>query len=169
MFRRTDEGYGLEPRWRELDAPLPELWTAYSREEIPGLFGLNVPRNFLNQGFVATPHHIFLFVTLNKEDLPEEYRYQDGFLGPEVFQWESQRRTKQDSKTGRSIQNHRELEFAVQLFVRRDKKVAGRTQPFTYCGPVEFVRWEGEHPIRVEWKLAEPVPERLRERFSVDR
>jgi hypothetical protein len=55
------------------------------------------------------------------------------------------------------IRHHRERGITVHLFVRQRAKVAGRVQPFVYCGEVEFEGWEGEKPITVRWKLASPV------------
>ncbi len=45
----------------ELEA---ELWRRYSREEIPGLFGLKFNPGKWNLGFVSIPGHLFLLVTL---------------------------------------------------------------------------------------------------------
>jgi len=43
--------------------------------------------------------------------------------------------------------------------VRSQKKRAGGgAAPFVHCGDVEFVRWRGEKPITVQWKLPEAVP-----------
>ena len=37
--------------------------------------------------------------------------------------------------------------------------VDGKGAPFVYCGPVQFIDWEGDQPITVRWKLSEPVLE----------
>jgi hypothetical protein len=50
----------------------------------------------------------------------------------------------------------------VHLFVRAQGKSRTGTEPFTYCGPLTFERWENDNPITVWWRLAEPVPETLR-------
>jgi len=51
----------------------------------------------------------------------------------------------------------------VHLFVRATSKVAGKTQPFIYCGELEFERWEGDKPITVWWRLSAPVRTELRD------
>ena len=43
-----------------------QLWRAYSREEIPPLFGLEFSTAIWNVGFVRKPGHIFLLATLDK-------------------------------------------------------------------------------------------------------
>jgi hypothetical protein len=120
-----------------------------------------------NSGFVKREGHLFLLVTLEKGDLADTFRYRDRFLGPDLFQWESQNRTRQDSPAGRTLRRHKEEGYEVHLFVRRTKKIQGRAAPFVYCGEVEFVDWDGDAPISIRWRLPEPVPAALREALGV--
>ena len=138
-----------------------ELWQTYMREEIPPLFGLAFSQAIWNAGFIAVRQHIFLLVTLEKEDLLEGHRYHDHFLSPNRFEWQSQNRTTQQSKHGQMLKPHQDLEIPVHLFVRRAKKNNGKPAPFYYCGDVSFISWRGEKPITIEWQLPEPVPGRL--------
>ena len=48
-----------------------------------------------------------------------------------------------------------------------EHKVGGKAQPFIYCGPLTFERWEGTQPITVWWKLATAVPGELRGELRV--
>jgi len=70
---------------------------------------------------------------------------------------------------GQMIQNHRAESTAVHLFVRPTGKVAGKTQPFLYCGELEFERWEGDKPITVWWKLNSAVPRELKDSLRLPR
>ncbi|HEV8483775.1 MAG TPA: DUF3427 domain-containing protein, partial [Blastocatellia bacterium] len=163
-LRRTGAEWGLEP----LGAATltAALWKAYQREEIAPLFGLSYSEAIWNVGFVSQDQHTFLLVTLQKPG--QGAAYQNSFLSPNKFQWESQNQTKQGDKRGRSIRDHKDLGIDVHLFVReRPKLPGGKGAPFTYCGPVEFVSWEGEKPITVVWNLSEPIPEALREKLHV--
>ena len=167
----SDGAWRLSPSRR--DAP-PEItrWTAYSREQIPPLFGDTFSEARWNAGFVVSPtkdpRNVFLLVTLEKVDLHEDFQYVDRFLAPDMFQWSSQNRTAQGSKAGQIIRDHARNHIAVHLFVRPRKKLPrSASAPFVYCGPVRFEGWEGEKPIKVRWKLEEPVPERLRAFLSV--
>lgn len=108
-----------------------------------------------------------LLVTLEKESLEKQFRYRGQFLGPDIFQWQSQNRTTQRSAVGQAIKHHRERGAEIHLFVRRHPKSGGRAAPFVYCGQLEFLDWEGERPITVRWRLANPLSERLRELFQV--
>jgi hypothetical protein len=113
-------------------------------------------------GIVERPDSLTFFVTLDKEQHAETYQYRDQFLSPTEFQWQSQNKNTQASSIGQAIRHHRERGITVHLFVRGQAKVNGKTQPFIYCGALEFERWEGEKPITVWWRLGEAVPEQLR-------
>lgn len=146
----------------------PVLWKAYSREQIPGLFGLEFNPSLWQQGFVPRDNKTFLLVTLDKSTAAEQHRYEDHFLSPHDFRWQSQNRTSQTSKHGKSIRDHKTLGIDVLLFVRqRAKTREGKASPFVYCGSVEFVDWSGDAPITVNWRLREAVPARLQSDLRV--
>jgi hypothetical protein len=159
-LRQASNAWQLEPVHVE---PLElHLWNRYSREQIPGLFGLTFSQAIWNTGYVSRQGHIFLLVTLQKGDLHESFQYQDRFLSPSLFQWQSQNRTSQNDAEGIAIKNHVAKGIPVHLFVRLTKKAAaGVAVPFLYCGDVLFQDWEGERPITVRWALSTPVPERM--------
>ena len=136
------------------------LWQSYPRKEIAERFEEDYSRNW-GQGVVRRGDQYFLFVTLEKAGLPAEHRYQDRFLSRTSFEWQSQNRTRRDSKTGDSFRRHAELGITIHLFIRKQAKLEGRGAPFFYCGPIEFVDWEGDQPITVRWRLSEAVPESL--------
>jgi hypothetical protein len=164
-YQRREEGGRDEPRGP--GKRVAARWQHYLREDIPPLFGLAFSEAVWNSGFVKRERHLFLLVTLEKGDLADSFRYKDRFLGPDVFQWESQNRTRQDSSVGQVLRHHKEEGCSVHLFVRRTKKIKGSAAPFVYGGAVEFVDWEGNAPITVRWRLPEPVPPALREALAV--
>ena len=137
-----------------------ELWNSYSRQEIVERFGHDYSRNW-GQGVVRRGKEYFFFVTLEKKNLPAEHRYSDRFLSREVFEWQSQNRTRRDSGTGENFRDHAESGISIQLFVRKHSKIEGRGAPFVYCGPLQFIDWEGDQPITVRWRLSEAVPDSL--------
>ena len=138
------------------------------REEIPPLFGLEFNMAIWNSGFVKLLGHLFLLATLEKEGLDEKFKYQDRFLAPDLFQWQSQNRTKQDSPHGKAIRDHVAEGLAVHLFVRRFKRInGGGAAPFLYIGDVGFQSWDGNSPITVKWKLGRPVPSTLWESLGI--
>jgi len=139
----------------------PKLWERYLREKIPTEFGLAFNQATWNVGFVVSPPHVFLLVTLAKEDMNPDHRYADHFISDQEFSWQSQNRTRQNSKHGQIIKNHRAMGIHVHLFVRPTKRVGQAPTPFLYCGEVDFISWEGDTPITVRWSLRERVPQSL--------
>ena len=135
------------------------LWTSYMREDIPPLFGFDFNAGIWRQGFVVQGSEVFLLVTLEKEGLEEGHQYDDRFLSPTEFQWQSQNRTRQQSKHGVIISQHVSEGYDVHLFVRKTKKHGSRAAPFFYCGQLDFQSWHGEQPINVQWRLRNAVPE----------
>ena len=99
--------------------------------------------------------------------MPEEHRYEDAFLSPTIFQWQTQNRTRQDSRHGQVFRDAEGHGKTIHLFVRLRGKEKGTTVPFVYCGVPEFIDWEGEKPITIRWRLKDAVPEYLREKLNV--
>lgn len=166
---RDKEGDEAEVVVRTVTAPPagPTLWQSYLRENIPPLFGLTFSVAIWNAGFVTSDRDLFLLVTLEKDDLPDDHDYEDKFLSPDRFQWKSQNRTTQASKHGQMLRHHVAKGLKVHLFVRRSKKIRSQSAPFYYCGQVTFETWEGERPITINWRLPTPVPERLHALFLI--
>ncbi len=135
------------------------LWKRYSREQIPSFFGLQFNPAIWNTGFVVQKPHIFLLTTLDKAGQRESHQYQDHFLSPDRFAWQSQNRTTQQSKAGQLL---RHPDSVVHLFVRPAKR-----EPFYYCGKLQFADWQGEQPINVIWTLLNAVPEALHKTLGV--
>jgi hypothetical protein len=146
----------------------PELWQPYQRRQVPPLFGLRFSTGSWNAGVVRADNHIFLLVTLAKETMGINPEYEDHFLSPDTFQWQSQRSTTQASKRGDEIRNHAMKGITLHLFVRRDAKTPqGTGAPFYYCGEVDFLKWHGEKPITVQLRLRHPLPSRLQQQFRI--
>lgn len=169
LFEPLENGYRMRPAIlpKEDSVSGPELWTPYLREQIPPLFDLTFSVAIWNAGFIATARRIILLVTLEKDGMPENHKYEDKFLSPKIFQWRSQNRTTQASKHGQMIKCHVENNTKVHLFVRPTKKIRSRSAPFYYCGEVIFDGWRDEKPITIDWNLTTPVPERLHQLLSI--
>jgi superfamily II DNA or RNA helicase/diadenosine tetraphosphate (Ap4A) HIT family hydrolase len=161
-FRKDGSAIVLEPFGSSLKSGSgPRLWERYPRERIPSEFGLEFNPAIWNVGFVVSQPHIFLLVTLTKEDMNPDHRYSDQFLSHEEFGWQSQNRTSQSSRHGQMIRGHRAMGIHVHLFVRPNKRTGPTPTQFIYCGEVEFVSWEGDRPITVRWRLENRVPQSL--------
>ena len=110
-----------------------------------------------------------LFITLNKSD--KDYSpttlYKDYSINNELFHWQSQSTTSEESNTGlryfdtskdemKKVDGHK-----VLLFVRKYRKEKGMAAPFYFLGPASYVKHEGSRPINIIWNLETPMPEIL--------
>lgn len=100
------------------------------------------------------------FVTLEKSE--REYSpstlYKDYAISSTLFHWESQSTTTRQSKAGQRYIHHRNHSGNILLFVRPKKKHEGRTMPYTFLGPADYVSHKGDRPISFVWKLRRPMP-----------
>lgn len=79
--------------------------------------------------------NFFFFIDLVKEGKEKRFHFNDYFDG-DIFHWDSQ--TTQHINSPR-IQQILKKEIPILLFVRIYPKVKGQTQPFVYCGRIEYV------------------------------
>lgn len=170
LFERRGFEYVMRPaRDEDIDAPGPVPWSKYTRDTGLRALNLKLKNQWERQtGIVERPDRLVFFVTLDKAQHAEEYRYKDRFISRREFEWQSQNRTRQQSALGQQIRQHREKGTAIHLFVRRMAKVRGQTQEFYYAGNLDFLEWEGEMPITVRWRLSHQMPERLWEELGAD-
>jgi hypothetical protein len=163
LFERRGLQYVMRPAGAEdIDVSGPVPWSTYTRDTGLRALNLKLKNQWERQsGIVERPDRLVFFVTLDKGQHAEEYKYKDRFLSPTEFEWQSQNRTRQDSPLGQQMRQHRENGTAVHLFVRKMAKVRGQTQEFYYAGELAFLRWKGKAPITVWWQVKEAVPERV--------
>lgn len=168
---QVDGQWSLSPEGEAESNDRPQIGRRYAREQIPGLFGETFSTAIWNVGFVvissASPRHLVLMVTLDKDDMQSAHQYGDRFLSASALVWHSQNRTAQSSKHGQLIREHARRGIAVELFVRPKKKLRGSPAPFTYCGQLQFESWEGEQPIEVRWRLLTPASPAMRKEFGI--
>lgn len=144
----------------------PVLWGLYDRDAIAELFGhRNNPSWRVGHRDVdvgGRPHTV-LMVNLHKgNDVPLEHRYADRFVSRGELQWESQVTTTAAGAKGRRITGQHRDGRTIHLFVRYETKdEAGKSEPYVYCGTLQYLRHEGELPMRVWFRLDEPLPEAL--------
>jgi hypothetical protein len=139
------------------------LHARYTRNEICVAFGIADPTN-VREGVKWVPDEQadLFFVTLQKSE--EHYSpttmYQDRAITDTLFQWESQSTTPSNSPVGQRYINHVALGSTVHLFLRATKKADGDlgVPPYLYAGPMTYERHTGDRPMRIEWRLHDPLP-----------
>ena len=103
-----------------------------------------------------------LFVTLNKadKDYSPTTMYNDYSISENLFHWQSQSTTAENSPTGQRYIHHKERGSKVLLFVREFKsdRVTGGAEAYTYLGTANYVKHEGSRPMNITWRLDRPIP-----------
>lgn len=146
-----------------------EVYCNYSRDQIFAALGLEKPNSVRegvkylhsrNSQVVNLDTDVFL-ITLNKseKEFSESTRYEDYSIDKNLFHWQSQNATTQESKTGQRYLNQRKTGSIVLLFVREQKKdPQGGSQNYTFLGPAQIVKAYGSQPITIIYKLDNPIP-----------
>jgi hypothetical protein len=89
--------------------------------------------------------------------------YRDYLVSRQILRWESQGATNQSSPTGQNLIHHLERGISIHLFVRKTKYLGNKVLPYQYLGKATCVKFEGECPIRFDWKLEHLMPGELLE------
>ena len=105
----------------------------YTRAELDLVLGVNKFKG-TREGKVYLKDATFLFVTLDKSNKPATYNYNDYFDG-NYFHWESQIRQGINSP---AIQKMIKGRVKVFLMARTNDKIKSKTQPFTFCGKLQY-------------------------------
>ena len=146
-----------------------ELHAHYGNTEIQSAFGRDVFSGSAQSGpgvlSFKEKNAYALLITLQKSerDFSPSTMYRDYPLSPQIFHWESQGNTTQDSPTGQNLINHVQRGISIHLFVRRTKYLGNKVQPFQYLGKATRIKHEGECPISFDWKLEHLMPGELLE------
>ena len=135
---------------------LSEILAAFGRIS-PGQFYQHREGPFRHPG---TNSDLF-FVTLEKDEkhYSPSTLYNDYAISATRFHWQSQSILRQRNETAQRYIEHEARGGHVFLFVRsRRKRSDGRTMPYTFLGPCDYVSHHGERPINFVWQLRRPMP-----------
>lgn len=145
------------------DVPL-SLHARYTRSEVLAAIGRStVKKPFTHREGPLWHEQLktdFFFVTLEKNEkhYSPSTRYRDYAISAELFHWESQSGTREATKTGQRYIHHESRGTHVMLFVRETNERDGQTLPFTFLGPMSYVKHTGELPMAITWRLVRPIP-----------
>jgi hypothetical protein len=143
-----------------------DLHARYTRDEIlAALYWTRERQRDVREGVLYIPElkTDLFFVTLNKTetDYSPTTLYEDYAISPELFHWQSQSTTSEQSPTGQRYINHERTGNTILLFVREDKSRQGLTCPYDFLGPASYVGHTGSRPMSILWRLHHPIPARL--------
>jgi superfamily II DNA or RNA helicase len=104
------------------------------------------------------------FVTLQKTeaDYSPTTMYEDYLISHDLFHWQTQSSTSEESNTGQRYVHHRKLGYTPLLFVRETKTLpSGLSAPYYFLGPCAYQSHTGSRPMSIVWRLSHSVPARL--------
>lgn len=148
-----------------------EVHATYTRDQILSALDFDKPQT-VREGvrYLPSVNADVFFITLNKSE--KEYSpttlYQDYSISEDLFHWQSQSTTNEDSPTGQRYIHHEQMGSEVLLFVREYKKdpLTKEAMPYTFMGPARYVSHEGSRPMNIVWKLDHPIPARYLKKTS---
>ncbi len=115
--------------------------------------------SFRGSGLITNGKDFFLFINLHKgADIKEAINYQDKFLTPKIFQWESPNTTSRDSERGKDLEFNYKRNINLHVFVRKFEKIEQVSQPFVYLGKAICQSAEGDKPIKMILVFEHEVP-----------
>jgi superfamily II DNA or RNA helicase/HKD family nuclease len=100
------------------------------------------------------------FVTLQKVEsvFSASTRYRDYAESREVFHWESQNKDDASTVQGKRYINQTDSKSDVLIAIREfSDDEFGNTVPFTVAGLADFERFEGAKPMKIWWRLRDPL------------
>ena len=145
----------------DYDCPL-DVHCSYSRDQILVALDFMKPSS-IREGvkYLEEKKTDILFVTLNKSDADYSptTMYNDYSINSELFHWQSQSTTAENSKAGQRYINQPRDKTRVMIFVRENRQDQyGNAAPYTFLGLADYVSHEGSKPMDVIWKLRTPIP-----------
>ncbi len=155
-----------EIEYEDFTIPL-DIYASYTIQQIMVAFGktTDVYEYPMREGtiYVQDKHTDLFFVTINKneEDYLPTTMYNDYAINSQLFNWESQSTTSQESPTGQRYIKDRTNEHKVLIFVRENKNEFGHASPYIFLGNAKYVSHKGDRPIEIVWKLDHSIPERI--------
>lgn len=149
-----------------------ELHCNYTKNEILSALGKHSFDNPFSHRegvlFLKDKNIDVFFVTLNKseKDYSPTTMYKDYAISEHLFHWQSQSTVSQSSSTGKRYQDCDNKESKALLFVREFNKINGRTLPYTFLGPLKYIKHEGEYPMSITWQMIYALPSFLTRQFK---
>ena len=156
-------GFVDEPVDLGFDSPL-DLHCSYAKNQIFAALDLPNPASMREGVRYLREKKLDVFlITLNKseKDYSPSTMYRDYCISQDLFHWQSQSTTAQNSATGQRYIQHKQMGVRTLLFVRENKTDAKGALPFRFLGMADYVSHEGEKPMSITYKLHRPAPAML--------
>ena len=137
--------------------PFLKLYQQYNMRDVALISNSKkIHSSFRGTGVLREGNHFFFFIDLHKEEGAIDYN--DKFISPEKFQWDSPSMCSPTSQQGKDIINHKNQGLKIHLFVRKFNKLDGVIEPYIYIGEGLVTSFIGEKPINFQLDLHDTVP-----------
>ncbi len=110
----------------------------------------------------TTKFMCYFLELIKGEETKPEIRYDDMFLSPKIFQWESDNKISQETSMGKAYCHELNInneKVDIYLFVRRTKKSDGVVNKYINLGKMHPVSYKNNKPIKIVYELENEVPE----------
>ncbi|CAM3600317.1 DEAD/DEAH box helicase [Erysipelothrix urinaevulpis] len=142
------------------------LYEKYTKKEMCRLFNWHTDEKGVIYGYRFKYNTFPIYVTYHKkEDISDSIKYNDGFISPSSFAWQTKNRRTLESNEVLQLQEAMDMNIPAQLFVQKEDTEKG---VFYYLGEMDPVAFEqttiidgnNELPIvNIEFELRTPVRE----------
>ncbi|MCO7175349.1 DUF3427 domain-containing protein [Sporolactobacillus kofuensis] len=160
--------YGKMFGHKNYGVPFLKLYEQYTMVESALLSNYQkILSSFRGSGTIKNGNDYYLFIDLHKDDgIKDSINYQDHFISPSLFQWETPNSNSQDTTQGHRIINNKKYGIHLYLFVRKFKSIEKNiSEPYIYIGSGDVVKYRGNKPITTEIALHHEVPMSLYQEF----
>ena len=136
----------------------------YSRQDMCKYFNWDSDNSSTVYGYLVKHNTFPIFVTYHKqESISDTTNYKDQFINNSIFSWDSKNRRTLESKEIKSLQEFKENNLPITLFVKRED---AENKGFFYLGklePIDFsqgtIGESKQSVVHVTFKLKDPVRE----------
>ena len=143
-----------------------KLFNSYRKDQAQLLL-CNNPADVM-RGTYIYDDEIYIYAALKKDvNINEKLNYNDKFLSPTMFQWESENNINSKKPSDRDLINSK----IAHVFVRKVEDENGITQPFIYVGDgkLENPRYvEERSSLLFDISLEKELPKDLQFDFEID-
>lgn len=123
----------------------------------------------IQSGVSLHQKHFYLFITLDKGNVRDEINFKDKFINPKIMEWESMRKTSQDSPIGQNLIHHEAKGIEIHLFVKKGgKNTKYYSTKMLYLGKAKVISYKDNNPIKFRLLLEHEVPEDIYFRLTTE-
>ena len=147
MYRSVDEDVSVNALIKD-----ESIWL--SQKGLAELFNVQTPAISKHLKNIFDDGELDEKVVISKMETTTSHGAMEGkthSINSELFHWQSQSTTAENSSTDQRYIHHHEQDSCVLLFVREFKsdRITNGAEAYTYLGTANYVKHEGEKPMNI--------------------